>query len=103
MNQMITCECGELVKSSYIKSHITSKRHNDLLNGVKVPTYTLIENKKVKCECGVILRTDSKRQHEKSIQHISYMNTPEGEEYLVRKVISIGFNIFGTSYVKQTK
>ena len=88
MNQMIICECGELVKSSYIKSHITSKRHNDLLNGVKVPTYTLIENGKVKLECGVKLRTDSKRQHEKSIQHISYMNTPEGEEYLVRKVLS---------------
>ncbi len=81
---LIKCECGEMVNESYIKAHRTSKRHNDLINGVKVPVYTPTKNGKVKCECGgkFYYSSSSRNTHEKTETHISYMNTPVGSEYV---------------------
>ena len=101
MSKIINCECGELVKGSYIKNHLTSKRHNDLLNGLKVAIYTPTDRNKLECECGGKIAKDSIYGHERTLQHKSYMNTNEGEDYIICKVIKTGINSFSRYYDKK--
>lgn len=73
-NRKVRCECGEVVRYSYLNTHRKTKKHIQTVPANAVP----VKDPKFHCECGSIIEQKSVYLHAHTTKHLEFIAEQAG-------------------------
>ena len=73
-NRKVRCECGEVLRYSYLNTHRKTKKHIQTVPANAVP----VKDPKFHCDCGSIIEQKSVFQHADTIKHREFIAAQAG-------------------------